>query len=617
MGATHPALKPHPRLTLGEFFRVLRRFWPFVARYRGKFALGLLLVLVAVPLGQFSVFLTRDVTNRILAASEESVEARWGAVLAIVGLQAAFWLVSSLLATAREVIEWYLSMRSTYDLRMAFYRHLYRLPLSFLQQRPPGEHLYRATEDIGPRDGDGYAPGLMGMICRQAPQLLEAVYGVVWGAFLLSLVDPNLAWMLAAYIVPFALCANWMYDKMRQSAFAARGMAAYEQAVLRDSIAGLRTLKSIGRTLLQRRIYARAASDTKRCQNQLNFQTVLTTQGLIIGFRLAFSAIVFVYISNRVMAGTATIGDWVVTFLLVNEAQTPLEKAVQVIQQIRILIVPAQRVLETLDVEPTLHDPPNAVALGPLEGRVRYENVSFEYLPGVPVLRNVTFEIAPGEHVGFVGPSGAGKSSLLGLFLRLYAPSHGSVTIDGVDVSDVRLDSLLSQCAVVPQTAFLYEGTIRDNVLYGDPDASDAAFAQACRDAGVADFVERLADGYDTWIGEGTLLSGGEKQRVCIARALIRNPRVLILDEATSSLDSRTESEILECLNRIAQGRTVISIAHRLRAVMRCDRIHVLSQGRIVQVGSHADLVERDGLFREMWQEQTAEALLAGVGDDA
>lgn len=617
MSATHPALKPHPRLTLRELLRVLRRFWPFVARYRGKFALGLLLVLVAVPLGQFSVFLTRDVTNRILNASTESVEARWSAVLAIVGLQAAFWLVGSLLATAREVIEWYLSMRSTYDLRMAFYRHLYRLPLGFLQQRPPGEHLYRATEDIGPRDGDGYAPGLMGMICRQAPQLLEALYGVAWGAFLLSLVDPNLAWMLLAYIVPFALCANWMYDKMRLSAFAARGMAAYEQAVLRDSIAGLRTLKSIGRTLLQRRVYARSAADTKRFQNQLNFQTVLTTQGVIVGFRLAFNAVVFWYMSHRVMSGAATIGDWVVSFLLLNEAQTPLEKAVQVVQQIRILAVPAQRVLETLDVEPALNDPPNAIVLGPLEGRVRYDRVGFSYLAGVPVLKEVSFLIAPGEHVGFVGPSGAGKSSLLGLLLRLYAPDQGTVTVDGHDVATVRLDSLLSQCAVVPQTAFLYEGTIRDNILYGNPDADDETFGRACQDAGVEAFAQRLPDGYDTWIGEGTMLSGGEKQRVCIARALVRNPRILILDEATSSLDARTESEILDCLNRIARGRTVVSIAHRLRAVRQCDRIHVLDAGRIVESGSHDELVAHPGLYHRMWREQSAEALISGVSSDA
>lgn len=617
MRTLHPALVPHPRLTFRGFLGVLRRFWPFVARYRSKFVLGLLLILVAVPLAQFSVFLTRDVVNRILASPEEPVESRWAAVLGIVMIQAAFWLVSSLLSTAREVLEWYLSMRSTYDLRMAFYRHLYRLPLSFLQQRPPGEHLYRATEDIAPRDGDGYAPGLMGMITRQVPLLFEATYGVLWGAALLYLIDPNLTLMLACYILPFALCAHLMYDKMRQSAFAARGMAAYEQAVLRDSIAGLRTIKSLGRGLLQRRIYARAASDTKRFQNQLSFQTVLTTQGLIFAFRILFNAIVFIYMSNRVINGQATIGDWIVTFLLVNEAQTPLERAIQVVQQIRILMVPAQRVMQTLDVEPTLRDKPGAVAMPPLKGKIAYDGVDFKYLDSMPVLQDISFEVTPGQHIGFVGPSGAGKSSLLGLLLRLHAPTSGEVRVDDVDVQDLKLSSLIDQCGVVPQLAYLYEGTIRENILYGNPAATDEQFESAGRDSGVAEFVDKLEDGYDTWIGEGTLLSGGEKQRVCIARALVREPRILIFDEATSSLDSHTEAEILACFDKIAKGRTVLSIAHRLKAVMNCDRIYVLDQGKIAQSGTHAELARMEGLYRDMWREQTAEALLAGVGSDA
>jgi len=615
MNETHPALTPHPRLTWGGFIGVLRRFWPFVDRYRAKFVLILFLILVSVPLGQFSVFLTRDVTNRILAAAEEPVESRWAAVLGIVAIQAGFWFVSSLLWMGREVLEWYVSMRSTYDLRMAFYRHLYRLPLSFLQQRPPGEHLYRATEDIGPRDGDGYNPGLMGMITRQAPLLFEATYGVLWGGFLLYLVDPMLALMLAIYIGPFALVAHWMYDKMRESAFAARSMGAFEQAVLRDSIAGLKTIKSMGRNALQRRIYARAAADTKRFQNQLNFQTQLNLQTVIIGFRFVFLIAAFLYMTHRVIGGQATIGDWVVTFLLLNEAQTPLEKAVAAIQQMRILMVPAQRVMETLDVEPTLQDPPGAALLPPLQGHIAYRDVSFEYLPQTPVLKGIAFEVQPGEHVGFVGPSGAGKSSLMGLLLRLYAPNSGSVEVDGFDVGQIKLDTLIDQCAVVPQLAYLYEGTIRENVLYGNPDASDADFEQACKDAGLSDFIAKLEDGYDTWIGEGTMLSGGEKQRICIARALIRHPRILILDEATSSLDARTESEILECLNRIAKGRTVLSIAHRLKAVRTCDRIYVLKDGEIVQVGRHDELAAKDGLYRTMWQEQTAEALLEGVAD--
>jgi subfamily B ATP-binding cassette protein MsbA len=608
MSTVHPACQPHPRLRFADFWRVLVRFWPFVNRYRGKFVLGILLILVAVPLGQFSVFLTRDATNRIFLASEETIEARWTGVLAIVGLQACFWLVSSLLSTAREVLEWYVSMRSTYDLRMAFYRHLYRLPLSFLLQRPPGEHVYRATEDIGPRDGDGYAPGLMGMIARMIPQLFEAVYGVIWGGILLFLIDPGLAFMLALYIVPFAVCAHLMYDKLRLSSFAFRATSEQESAVLRDSVAGLRSIKGAGRTLLQRRIYGRIAGDSKRLQNQLSFQTILTTQGVVWSFRWAFQLIVFVFMTHRVISGQATLGDWVASFLIVTEAQTPLEKAVQIVQQIRMQIVPGQRVLETLDVQPTHADPPNAVQLPPLQGSIDFDQVHFSYLSGIPVLKGVSFQIQPNSHLGIVGPSGAGKSSLVGLFLRQYVPESGWVRVDGKDIQQIQLNSLLDQCAVVPQSTYLYEGTIRENILFGNKDATDAELTEACRQSGVLEFAERFPDGIDTWIGEGALLSGGERQRIGIARALIRNPRIVILDEATASLDSETEEEILQCLQIAFAKQTVITIAHRLKAVAECDSIVVLNFGQVTQQGTHKELIEQDGLYRDLWQEQAASA---------
>ncbi len=608
----HPALLPHPRLTFRGFLRVFARFWPFVARYKGKFALGLLLILVAVPVGQFSVFLTRDVTNRILQTAEETVDSRWAAVLGIVALQACLWLVSSLLFTAREVIEWYLSMRSTYDLRMAFYRHLYRLPLSFLLQRPPGEHVYRATEDIGPRDGDGYAPGLMGMICRQVPLFFEAAYGMFWGGVLLWLVDPMLTIMVAAYAIPFCVCAHLMYDKVRLSAFAMRSTAAQEVAVLRDSVVGLRTVKALGRTFLQRRLYGRAAADTKRLQNQLSFQTVLTNQGLVWGFRFAFNLAVLLYMTHRVVGGNATIGDWVVSFLLVAEVQTPLEKAVQVVQQIRILMVPAQRVLESLDEEPALRDRPDAVKISDLQGKIEFDKVSFSYIEGAPVLKDVSVLVEPESKVGFVGPSGAGKSSLMGLLLRLYAPDRGEVRVDGLSVANANLDSLIDRCAIVPQNTYLYEGTLRENVLFGNKAASESAYLEACAVAGLDDFVALQSEGHDVWIGEGATLSGGERQRVGIARALIRDPKILILDEATASLDPRTESHILGSLRGIGEGRTVLVIAHRLKAVTDCDRVFVLDEGRIVQAGTHLELLEQQGLYRQMWDEQRAEGVLAG-----
>ncbi len=607
MTQASPSPDANANLSIGEFVRVARRFWPFVARYKRKYFLGLLLILIAVPLAQFSVFLTRDLTDRVFLATDQTVDVRWATLLKILGLQASFWLLSSLLATAREVLEWYVSMRSTYDLRMAFYRHLYRLPLSFLQQRPPGEHVYRATEDIGPRDGDGYAPGLMGMIARMSPQLFEAAYGVLWSGILLCLIDPRLAMLLATYVVPFSICAHLMYDKMRKTAFGMRLRAETEAAVLRDSVGGLRTIKSAGRRALQRRLYARAASDTKRWQNQLSFQTVLATQGVVWAFRWMFNIVCFVYMANRVIEGNATVGDWVASMLLINEAQVPLEKAVQLVQQIRVQMVPAQRVLQTLDVEPSLGDISGAAELGPALGTIQFRTVDFAYVPGLPVLQGVDIDIDQNTHTGIVGPSGAGKSSLMGLLLRIYEPTSGEVLVDGIPVSDLRLASLIDQCAVVPQQTYLYEGTIRDNVMYGDPKATPEDFEEACRASGVAEFVAKQEKGYETWIGEGATLSGGERQRIGIARALIRHPRILILDEATASLDSQTEAEILDCLHEVSKGRTTITIAHRLKAVSDCDQIVVLDAGRVVQLGSHQELLEVDGVYRRLWQTQAEE----------
>ena len=600
------------------------------------------LLLFAVPLGQFALFLTRDVTNKALLATNLTVDERWNTVLRIVALQATFWLASAILSTWREVLEWYNSMRSTFDLRLAFYRHLHRLPMSFLRRRAPGEHLFRATTDMvsmfrianrapvptasgqAPLDSkevaiayysndvDPYDPGVMGMITRTVPTMVETLYALAWGAALLFLIDPLLSVFLLLYIVPFTLLSHRAFNRVRRTAFSVKARTEVESGVLRDSIAGLRLLKSFGRLRYQSGRYQEAATATRRCGIQQVAEMVLAQNGLQMGMKWTFSVLVYVYVAGRVVRGQATLGDWVATFLLVESAQAPLENFVQLLQLVKMQIVPAQRIRETLDQVPTLEDPPGAAKLPALVGEIKFEGVEFAYEPSRPALRGIDLTIRPGEYVGIVGPSGAGKSSLVSLILRLYGADKGHVRVDGQDVREVQLQSLLDQVGTVPQLTSLYTGTVADNVLFGDPWASRSDLDWALGASGVRAFSDRMPLGVDTEVGEGGALSGGERQRIGIARALVRRPRILFLDEATASLDPGTEDAVLRSVDGLRGGMTIVSIAHRLKAVAGCDRILVMQAGEIVQTGTHADLIARPGLYQDLWREQSREAALAG-----
>ncbi|HVL39925.1 MAG TPA: ABC transporter ATP-binding protein [Fimbriimonadaceae bacterium] len=626
-----------PDLTFGQALRVLAAFWRFVRPYRSKFFLALALLMFSVPLVQFALFLTRDVTNQALVTSDLTSEERWSIVIKIIALQAAFWLGSNLLSVGREVLEWYVSMRSTFDLRMAFYKHLHRLPMSFLARRTPGEHLFRATTDMVSmfsiknrvetanaagqfppeskevamafysNDVDPFDPGIMGMISRTVPLMIETIYAVAWGAALLYLIDPILSLCLLIYAIPFAILSHRAFNRVRKTAFAFKQRTEFETGVLRDSIAGLRTLKAFGRTTYQLRRFFKAAANTRRRGIQLALGLVLTQNGLQQGMKWAFTTLIYVYLASRIVRGQATVGDWVATALLLEAAQMPLQNFVQLFQLIKMQTVPAQRILQTLDEKPTLEDRPGAVRLPRLDGKLTFENVSFSYIEGRPALREVRFDIEAGQYVGIVGPSGAGKSSLVALALRLYAPQEGSVRIDGIDVRDLELQSYLEQVGTVLQSTYLYSGTIAENVLFGNPWASEQELARALHLSGVDLFAARQPSGLDTEIGEGMTISGGERQRIGIARALVRNPRILMLDEATASLDPATEEAVLESIERCRPGRTILSIAHRLKAVVSCDRILVMEAGRIVQTGVHKELLAQPGLYRSLWEEQRRE----------
>jgi ATP-binding cassette, subfamily B, bacterial MsbA len=595
--------KPAEELSFREQARLFGRFFRYLSPYWNEVVLGILLIFVGVPLGQIGFYLSRYQVDRVLLADDKPTDQRFSLFFGIIGIQVGMWLISTLFSTLRWIVGWYVDMRVTIDLRKRFYDHLQRLSIDFFQKRPIGEHMYRSTADVG--------GGAVTMITHTVPDIIDAVYSVMWGAILLSLVDWRLTLLVLGYLMPYTIGSQYFYGRLKKTSFAVKQQAQRETAVLRDGIAGAKTLKGSGRTQHQVRRYMAQVIRHRRLDLRYMYLNILTHDGVLWTLQWVFDRWIWFYVTYRVMVGSLTVGEWTVTFWLLGQFRGPMERTIKMLQNLRLQMVPAQRMMETLDVPADIEDLPAAVRLARLRGAVEFQDVCFEYVPGKPVLKHVSFSVQPGQSVAFVGPSGAGKSTIMSLLLRLHDPVSGRILVDGQDLRTVALQSYLEQAAVVPQTTFLFGCSVGDNIRYGKLGATDAEVQRAAAMAEIDDFIESLPQGYDTHLGEGTKLSGGQKQRIGIARALIRDPRLLILDEATANLDARAEAAVLKTLERVRAGRTVLSIAHRLQAVRDADMILVLNDGQIVAQGTHEELMAVPGLYRQMWEEQSRERSVA------
>ncbi len=343
--------------------------------------------------------------------------------------------------------------------------------------------------------------------------------------------------------------------------------------------------------------YEVAATKTWTSLGWLNFG-----QGTIFGIGMT---IVMILSAREVMAGTQTLGDFIFINAMLMQLSIPLNFIGFLYREIRQGLTDIEQMFDLLDVEQEITDKPQAVRLDVGSGSVRFDNVRFGYEPDREILKGVSFEVPAGKTVAIVGPSGAGKSTVSRLLFRFYDVNEGRILIDGQDIRDVTQTSLRAAIGMVPQDTVLFNDTIAYNVRYGRTDASDEEVAQAADLAQIGDFIKKLPDGFDTMVGErGLKLSGGEKQRVAIARTLLKAPPILMLDEATSALDTKTEQEIQQALDLVSRGRTTLTIAHRLSTVIGADEIIVLQDGAIAERGSHAELLDRNGLYKEMWDRQ-------------
>jgi ATP-binding cassette subfamily B protein len=561
--------------------------------------LGSLLVIGVSLVSQVGPLLTEYAINNGMTLGHRSL--RIIAVCAVAYLLLA--LVGVYLQRVQTTVTGTLASRVMRNLRIRVFTHLQRLSLDFFTGEKTGVLMSRMTSDI-----ENLQQLIQDGISSFAVQGLTMVVIAV----VLFTTNVTLALWTIAVIVPILVGFSlWFHRASERGYLLVRDRIANVLADLSESLYGIRVVTSNNRqkrNIRNHRHVVGAYRDANMYTGRINavygpatIMVGILGQGLLLGIG-----------GQMVIRHQLTLGALVAFFLYLNRFFGPIQLLIQqynLLQQGRSSVI---RLRELLETSPSVDEVPDAATLPEIKGRLTFENVGFAYLEGRPVLHGVNLDIAPGESVAFVGPTGAGKSTLAKLANRFYDPTEGRVLIDGIDIATVTLHSLRSQLGVVPQEPFLFAGSIRSNVRFGRPSASDEDIDEAVDVVGLRDLVERLPDGLDTVVHErGQTLSAGERQLLALARAFLARPRVLLLDEATSSLDLQSETIIERALDRILEGRSAILIAHRLTTAQRADRIVVVDGGGIVEMGTPTELLHSGGAYASMY-----EAWLASGGRD-